>query len=403
VKSWINLVGPSLLSAGLLIVSGCNRDRAQAGGPPPMSPPLVTVSEATSKDVPVYLDEIGKCAALESVTITPQVAGIITELHFEDGADLKQGQVLFTIDPPPYKAALDAANAQLAQAKASQNFAKLELDRYTAIANTKAISKSDFDTKKNAMDVADAQFEAAQAAVETAQLNLNYCTIRSPIDGRAGARLVDAGNVVKANEGSLLLVQHLDPIYADFTITERDLPEVQKQMAAGKLKALAKLPADPGDGRAGELTFLDNAVQDGTGTVKLRANVPNPDHHFWPGQFVDVRLILTIAKGAVVVPNESTQISQQGPYVYVMKPDSTADLRPVTLGQRQGSDVVITKGVSAGERVIMTGQLLVRPGGPVRVDTSGKPPVGAPGMPTSAPGAEAGDDQSTTATEGGKQ
>jgi multidrug efflux system membrane fusion protein len=178
----------------------------------------------------------------------------------------------------------------------------------------------------------------------------------------------------------LLLIQRLDPIYADFTITERDLPEVQKEMSRGSLKALVRLPSDPENrARTGKLTFLDNTVQNGTGTINLRATMSNPDHHFWPGQFVNVRLVLATQKGAVLIPNQATQISQKGPFVYVVKPDGSADLRPVTLGQRQGENVVVTQGVVAGENVIVTGQLTVAPGGKVRVDTGA-----APG-PTKAP------------------
>ena len=371
------IIGSGLLDISLLGVAGCNRQPAQAG-PMQMPPPLVTVAGANAQDVPIYLDEIGKCAARESVTITPQIAGIITARHFEDGADLKKGQLLFSIDPRPFQAALDSAVAQLEQAKAAEEFAKLELDRYAAVANTRAISKADYDTKKNAVDVAAAQVAAAQAAVEAAKLNVGYCSIVSPIEGRAGERLVDAGNVVKANETALLLIQRLDPIYADFTITERDLPSVQEYMKVGTLKTMVRLPIDPDQGRAGDLTFLDNAVQDGTGTVKLRAIMPNPDHHFWPGQFVDVKLILKTEKNAVLIPAAASQISQQGPYVYVVKQDGTADLRPVTLGQRQGDDIVVTKGVTVGERVIVTGQMTVRPGGPVRM-AAPIPPGGTPG------------------------
>ena len=187
--------------------------------------------------------------------------------------------------------------------------------------------------------------EAAQAALETAKLNLEYCYIHSPIDGRAGARLVDVGNVVQANTTSLLSIQRLDPIYANFTITERDLPEVQKQMSRGTLKAVVRLPSDPESAaRVGRVEFLDNAVQNGSGTVNLRATISNPDHHFWPGQFVNVKLVLATEKGAVLIPNQATQISQKGPFVYVVKPDDTAELRPVKLGQRQGDDVVVTEG-----------------------------------------------------------
>jgi len=341
-----------------------------------MPPPLVTITPAIAQDVPVYLDEIGKVSAFEAVTIKPQVAGLITKRLFQDGADIKKDQLLFTIDDRPFKAALDSAKAQLAQAKAQVSMSNITLQMYTAVTDPRAISKNDFDAKRNAVDVAQAQVEAAQAAVETAQVNLDYCQIRSPIDGRAGQRLVDAGNVVEANSTALLSIQAVNEVYADFTITERDLAEVQKQMKAGVLKTEVRLPSDAAtEQRDGELKFLDNQVQDGTGTVKLRAEIANADHHFWPGQFVNIRLILTTLKGAVLVQNQATQISQQGPFVYVLTKKNTTDLRQVTLGQRQGDQIVITKGIDAGENVIVTGQLLLQPGGPARLDT---PPASAP-------------------------
>ena len=354
----------------LATITACSRSNVQAA--PAMPPPLVTVVKPTTQDVPKYLDEIGRNAAFESVTITPQVGGRITERHFQDGENLSKGQLLFVIDPRPYQAALDSAQATLAQAKAALDLAKIQFARDESVIGSRAISKQDYDTKKNTVDVDRAQVDAAQAALETAKLNLEYCYIHSPIDGRAGARLVDVGNVVMANSTSLLSIQRLNPIYANFTITESDLPDVQKQMARGELKAAVRLPSDPeGAGRIGRVEFLDNAVQNGTGTVNLRATLSNPEHHFWPGQFVDVKLILATDRGAVLIPNQAAQISQRGPFVYVVKSDSTAELRPVVLGQRQGDQVVVTKGVAPDETVVLTGQLLVRPGGKVRV--GGKP------------------------------
>jgi multidrug efflux system membrane fusion protein len=349
----------------VLLSVGCGKKVTAAFEQPPSS---VTVSTAISRDVPVYLDEIGKNGAFESVTVTPQLGGRITERHFEDGANLQKGQLLFVIDPRPFQAQLDSAKANLAQAKAALELAKIQFARDEGLVGTKAISKQDYDTKKNTVDVDQAQVEAAQAALETAKLNLEYCFIHSPIEGRAGARLVDIGNVVQANTTSLLLIQRLDPIYADFTVTERDLPDVQKQMVRGNLQAQVRLPSDGADRpRMGKVTFLDNAVQNGTGTVNLRATVPNSDRHFWPGQFVNVRLVLSTEKGAVLIPTEATQISQKGPFVYVVKPDQTAELRIVTLGQRQGGNVVVTSGLAAGENVVLTGHLTVVPGLKVRV------------------------------------
>src|SRR5580658_4470226 len=355
------------LAAGLLLAAaGCSRSNVQAA--PAMPAPLVTVVKATAQDVPKYLDEIGRNAAFESVTVTPQVGGRIVERHVQDGENLKKGQLLFVIDPRPYKAQLDAAQASLAQAKAALELAKIQFARDEEVIGERAISKQDYDTKKNAVDVDQALVEAAQAAVETANLNFEYCYIHSPIDGRAGARLVDVGNVVQANATSLLSIQRLDPIYANFTVTESDLPEVQKQMAGGSLKAIVRLSSDlEGAARAGRVQFLDNAVQNGTGTVNLRATVSNLDRHFWPGQFVFVNVVAATEKAAVLIPDQAAQISQKGPFVYVVKADDTAELRPITLGQRQGEDVVVTSGLTADERVVLAGQMTVRPGGKVRV------------------------------------
>ncbi|MGA3091555.1 MAG: efflux RND transporter periplasmic adaptor subunit [Terriglobales bacterium] len=362
----------------LLTSVGCGKSKVQAA--PAMPVPLVSVVRASAQDVPRYLDEIGRNAAFESVTVTPQVGGRIVERHFQDGENLNRGQLLFVIDPRPYQAQVDAAQASLAQTKAALDLARIQFTRDQEVIGAKAISQQDFDTKKNAVDVDQAQVEAAEAALETAKLNLEYCYIRSPISGRAGARLVDVGNVVQPNATSLLSVQRLDPIYANFTITESDLPRVQKQMSAGTLKAVVRIPADPDtEARDGRVEFLDNAVQNGSGTVNLRATMSNSDHHFWPGQFVDVKLVLSTEKGAVLIPNQAAQISQQGPFVYLVKSDDTAELRPVKLGQRQGDQIVVTEGLAANDRIVLAGQMLVRPGGKVRVDggAAAEPATGA--------------------------
>ena len=381
-RPYAKLCGVTFLLFLALVCASCNRDNAQAGGPGgpgALPPPLVTVTTASVQDVPRYLDEIGKNVAFETVNVMPQVAGIITERHFQDGDNLKKGQLLFVIDPRPYKAQLDAAKASLQQAEAALDLAKIQFERDQELVGTRAIAKQDYDTKKNAVDVVQAQIASAKAAIETAQINLDYCYIHSPIDGRAGARLVDVGNVVQANTTSLLSIQRLDPIYAIFTITEGDLPAVQKQMSRGTLKALVRLPGDTDSAaRPGKMEFLDNAVQNSTGTVNLRATISNSDRHFWPGQFVNVKLVLETEKGAILVPSQATQISQHGPYVYVVKSDNTAELRPVTLGQRQGDNVVVISGLNAGERVVTAGQLLVRPGGPVHIDTGAPAPGSAP-------------------------
>jgi len=330
-------------------------------------PAPVTVAAAVAEDVPVYLDEMGRVVAPEVVAIQPQVSGRVTEVHFAEGADVKAGDPLFTIDPRPFQARLDAAEAALAGERAARDLAKIEFARVASLVESKAISKSEYDVRKNAVDVAEARIRAADAEVDTARLDMEYTSIRSPLAGRTGRRLVDAGNVVTANGGALVVVQRLDPIYAEFTVTENDLARVQRGLAAGPLKAEARLPDDAGEPREGTLTFVDSSVQEGTGTVRLRATLPNGDRRFWPGRFVRVRLVLETVRGAVLVPAAAPMTSADGSLVYVAKEDSTAELRPVVLGQRQGDRVVVVKGVQAGERIVVTGQIALMPGGRISI------------------------------------
>jgi multidrug efflux system membrane fusion protein len=364
---------PSLLIVvGLLAVaSGCKRADAQAApraqAQPQRPPAPVSIATAVQQDVPVYLDQIGKNVAPEVVTIQPQVSGRITALHFKDGATLKRGDPLFTIDPRPYRAQLDSAEANLSRNLAELELARLEFTRVQALLQTDAISQQDHDARRSAVAVSEAQVRLSRAAVDTARLNYEYCFIRSPIDGRAGQRLVDVGNVVGPGAPSgLLVIQRLDPMYADFSISETDLTAVQRAVSAGEAKVEVRLPDEPDRPRTGTLTFLDNSVLDGNGTVKLRATIANQDWRFWPGRFVKVRLVLGTQKGAVLVPATATQTSAKGPFVYVVKEDSTAELRPVRLGQRQGDLVALAEGLKGGERVVTAGQLGVTPGGQVR-------------------------------------
>jgi multidrug efflux system membrane fusion protein len=376
---WYGVLGVAALA--LVLGAGCGRAPAAANqaGPP------VQIAVATSGDVPLYIDEIGRTTAREMVAIRPQVSGQITGIHFKDGADLHKGDLLFKIDPRPYQASLDQAKASWASAKASLQLANDDWARYQSL-DPRSISRSDYDAKKNAVAVDEALVEAGSASIETAAVNLDYCTIRSPIDGLAGQRLVDMGNVVTANSDTVLLtIQRMDPIYADFTVNENDLTQVRNYLAKGTLKVEVRSPTDPDHPRDGDLTFLDNAVQDGTGTVKLRGTMGNADRKFWPGQFVNVRLVLQVLKNAVLVPASAIQLAQTGSYVYVVKDDGTAEPRPVEVGQRQGEEVVIAKGVSEGEKVVTMGQMLVIPGKAVTI----VPTPETAAAPESAPGAGA--------------
>lgn len=366
-RRWVVQIsyGFALFGAGLILACGKKPGTAFERPPAP-----VTVGTAITQNVPVYIDAVGKIVAREIVSIQPQVSGRITQIHFADGADVKVGQLLFTVDPRPYQAQLNQAEANLAQAEAALSLAKTNFARVENLSDPRAVSRQDYDTKKSAVQSADALVRQNRAAVDNARLNLEYCTIRSPINGRAGQRAVDVGNVVAANSTLLLVIQRLDPVYADFTVTENDLTAVQRNMTQRSLRVEVRLPDDTDDARAGQLTFLDNAVQDGTGTVKLRATLPNPDRRFWPGRFAKVRLILDTRADAVLVPAEAPQLSANGSFLYVVKNDSSAEQRMVKLGQRQGELVVVTEGVKAGEKVVVKGQLGVTPGGKVRIATS---------------------------------
>lgn len=346
------------------LIAGCGKKEPANFERPPAP---VTVAAAISQSVPVYIDAVGKIVAREVVSIQPQVSGRITQIHFVDGADVKVGQLLFTVDPRPYQAQLNQAEANLAQAEANLSLAKVNFARVANVSDPRAVSRQDYDTKKSAVDSADAQVKLNRAAVENSRLNLEYCTIRSPINGRAGQRTVDIGNVVAANSGSLLVLQRLDPVYADFTVTENELTAVQRNMAKRSLRVEVRLPDENSDPRAGQLTFIDNAVQEGTGTVKLRATLPNSDRRFWPGRFAKIRLILDTRADAVLVPADAPQLSAKGSFVYVVKNDLSAELRPVKLGQRQGELIVVSDGVKADEKVVVKGQLGVTPGGKVRI------------------------------------
>lgn len=394
----------SLLLVGALAAAatGCV-NKAQQNFERPPAP--VTVAPAVAQDVSNYLDALGKIVARETVSIKPQVSGRIMQIHFTDGANVKTGQLLFTIDPRPFEANLKQAQANLArdaalkkQAEANlarevarEKWGRNQVERYRTLVEQGVVAKEQYEQLRAEYDSLLANSEAAramvrsadetikvdQAAIETAKVQLSYCYIRSPIDGRAGQRLVDVGNVVNSGGGTnnstanaLLVIDRLNPIYADFTISQANLSAVQDEMRRGSLTAEVRLPDTNGDSVTGQLTFVDNAVQNETGQVTLRATLPNPDQRFWPGRFVNVRLHLSTVQGAVLVPVSAPQMSANGSYVYVVKPDSTAEQRQVSLGQRQGDLIIIEKGIAAGEQVVTNGQLGVTPGGKVQVGQS---------------------------------
>jgi multidrug efflux system membrane fusion protein len=320
--------------------------------PPQVPARPVTVAKVVTKDVPVYLDEIGTCAAYETVQVQAQVSGQILTRDFQDGADVKKGDLLFTIDPRPFQATLDQAKAQAA-------LDQVTLKRQEDLRARKVISPQDY-------DIAVANAQKSQAATEAAQVNLDYCYIKSPINGRVGLRNVDVGNLVGPSTSPLVTIQGLDPIYTDFTVAENDLPLVRKYLGGSNVKVETYLPDGSIAPRMGDLYFIDTAVQSGSGTVKVRGVTPNPDRALWPSEFVRVRFILDMLENAALVPSQAVQVGQSGPFVFVVKPDNTVDLRPVKPGQRQeGELTVIENGVKPDETVVVTGQLALAPGAKV--------------------------------------
>lgn len=422
--------GRIFLFAGLsaILFIGCT-NKAQQNFDRPPAP--VTVTAAVSQDVPTYLDAIGKTVAREVVAIQPQVSGRITKIHFTDGANVNKGDMLFTIDPRPFQAKLHEAEANVSrdialkkQAEANlvrdaaqAKWGEVQVVRYRKLVEQGVVApeqyeqlranwdslKATVEADRAAINSADEAIKVNRAIVESAKVQLSYCFIRSPIAGRAGQRLVDVGNVVNpggasgvgaANAASseqgasgssgsspLLVIERLDPIYADFTISQSSLAAVQTQMRAGRLRTEVRLPDSADEPVSGELTFLDNSVQNATGTVNLRATIPNSLHTFWPGRFVNIRLVLNTIHQAVLIPATAPQMSASGSFVYVVNPDSTAEQRPVTLGQRQGDLIVVETGVNSGEQVVTNGQLGVTPGGKVRTDP---PPAPASGPASGA-------------------
>lgn len=391
-----------------VLMTGCV-NKAQQNFERPPAPVQIAVS--TSQDVPTYLDAIGKTVAREVVSIQPQVSGRITKIHFTDGSNVRRGDMLFTIDPRPFEANLKQAQANLSRdgaikKQAEANLAReiaaakwglVQVERYRTLVEQGVVPREQYEQYRANYDSLKANVEAARAtvgsaaetmrvdaaAIESAKVQLSYCYIRSPIDGRAGQRLVDIGNVVSPGgsnntstsgtgdgtpSNALLVIERLDPIYADFTISQSNLTAVQQEMREGRLRVEVLLP-DSGDlPVVGQLTFLDNAVQNATGQVNLRATIPNTGHRFWPGRFVNIRLVLSTIHSAVLVPASAPQMSATGSFIYVVKQDSTAEQRAVQLGQRQGDLIVVETGIQAGERIVVNGQLGVTPGGKVLVE-----------------------------------
>jgi multidrug efflux system membrane fusion protein len=315
------------------------------------SGPVPVVSgKVEQKDMPIYLDGLGTVQAFNTVTVHTRVDGALVQVNFAEGRDVKTGDLLAVVDPKPYQAALDQAKAQAA-------LDQVTLKRQADLRARNVIAPQDYDTA-----VANAQ--KSQAAAEAAQVNFDYCYVKSPIDGRTGVRLVDLGNVVHAaDQTGIVVITQMHPISVMFTLPETNLQSILNAGgASGGLKVTALDRGNTTTLDEGTLAVLDNEIDPATGTVKLKATFPNNDLKLWPGKFVNARLVLTTQKGATVVPTSVVQRGPQGTYAYVIKPDKTAEMRPIKTGQTEGNYVLVESGLQAGENVVVDGQYKLQPG-----------------------------------------
>jgi membrane fusion protein, multidrug efflux system len=334
----------------------------------------VTAGTVAAQDVPIFLHGIGTVQAYNSVAIRSRVDGQIIRVDFKEGQDVKQGDPLFQIDPRPYQAALEQAQAAKQKDEAQLAGAKQDLDRYAKLLGTGYQTRQSYDNQTALVAQLQASIKGDEAQINTAALNLSYADIRSPIDGRLGARLVDKGNLVHASDNTpLVMITEVKPIFVSFTLPQETLDDVRE----GQNKSPLLIYAYSGDGKKqlaeGKLTLIDNSIDQATGTIHLKARFDNEEERLWPGAFVSVRAILSVREDAATVPSQTVQQGPNGYYAYIIKPDDTVERRVVDVSSIQDGIAVVTKGLSAGERIVVDGQYRLTEG--VRV----KPTVPQPG------------------------
>jgi multidrug efflux system membrane fusion protein len=352
----IGLIVIAIAAAAIYYFSGSTETQRRSrfggeGGPVP-----VLVAPAAKADVPVYLDAVGTTKALNTVTVKAQVDGKLIEVAFKEGQDVKRGDVLARIDPTTYKAALDQAIAKKAQDQALLANAKNDLARYEQLAATNAINRQQADTQKSLVAQYTAQVDSDQGAIDSAQATLAYTTIRSPLDGRTGIRLVDEGNIVRASDSTgVVTLTQLQPISVLFNLPQQEINRVNTAFAKGPLSVDALRSDNDAVVDSGTLSVVDNQVDSTTGTVKLKAEFPNKNLQLWPGQFVNIRLLIDTLKQVVTIPTGAVQRGPTGTFVYVVKDENAVTIRPITVQKQDENQTVVAKGLEAGERVVTTG------------------------------------------------
>jgi multidrug efflux system membrane fusion protein len=318
--------------------------------------------------MPLQIRAVGNVEAYSTVSVKSQVTGVLTQAHFKEGQDVKKGQLLFTIDPRPFEAALKQAEANLARDTAQLQNSREQARRYAELVKKQYVSQEQYDQIRANADAAEAVVQADQAAVENAKVQLSYCYIFSPIDGQVGSLLVNEGNLVRVNDATpLVVINQIIPVNVTFSVPEQNLADIRRHMATGSLRVAAQFQADEGRPEQGSLAFVDNAVDRTTGTIKLKAEFKNAERRLWPGQFINVALTLSTQSDAVVVPAEAVQVGQEGQHVFVVKPDNSVEVRPVVVARTSEGEAVIAKGLQPGEQIVREGQFLLGPGSRIEV------------------------------------
>lgn len=327
----------------------------------------VTVAVAEQKDIPIQIHAIGNVEAYSTVSVKTRVEGEISRIYFKEGQEVKKGDLLYMIDPRPFKAMLQQFEANLLRDTAQMKKAEADAHRYEELLKSGVVSKQEHDQYHTDYEALKATVSADEAAVQNARLQLGYCHIRSPINGRVGKLEVNQGNIVKDIDTVLVTINQTKPIYVAFTLPEQEVSEVRKYMAQKNLEVQAIVPGSKLSPVIGELTFINNEVDKSTGTILLKAVYPNEDEFLWPKQFVNVILTLTTQPNAVVIPSQAVQTGQDGLYVYVVKSDLTVEYRPVVVGNRIDQEMVIAKGLRPGEKIVTDGQFQIIHGSKVEI------------------------------------
>lgn len=383
------------LCALVATTASCKKQEAKPGGPPPVP---VLIGAAEKRDVPMEISTIGTVEPFSTIAVKAQIGGTLIRVHFTEGQDVKKGDLLFTIDPRPYEAALMQAEAALARSTAQHENARAEERRYAELVKKGYVAQTQYEQVRTNADALAATVQSDRALAENARLNLGYCTIRSPLSGRTGTLIVHEGNLVKANADSAMVTIHqIQPVQVAFAVPEKGLPEIKRRMAGGTLKVEAFLSREDRAPIAGRLSFIENTVDTATGTIKLKATFENRDRKLWPGQFVTAVLTLSVQKDALVVPTAAVQTGQQGTFVFVVKDDQSVEVRPFTAGLTYRDVTAVEQGIKAGERVVTDGQMRLVPGAKVEMREQKGTASPAAQAPSTGQGTTAGSGKETGA------